>query len=160
MGGTILEVKRHLDGREETFECEGLVVTRDVAVVRFVNPKPIGTLPAGSATLGFFWRRRPYNLYRFLAPDGDLLGHRMDVVADVRIEPERLEYLDLVVDVRVSPTGELEIEDEDEAKEVAERGLLRPEHLAAIERALRTIVRDHRRILRDALQTLRDAQVV
>jgi len=101
-------------------------------------------------TLGFFWENRSYNLYRFLSPDGDLLGHRLDVVTDVSIEPERIEYLDLIVDVLVSPTGDVHVEDEDEAKKAAAKGLLEPVHLEAIESALGTILRDHRRIFRDA----------
>ena len=153
---TITEVKRRPDGREERYECEVVSLTDDVAVVRFVTPYVIGPVPKGTVTLGFFWARRPYNLFRFLSPEDELLGHRMDVVTDVRLEEDRVEYLDLYVDVMVSPTGDLHVEDEDEAKEAAEKGLLRPKDVQAIEDALTTIMRDHRRIIRDALSMLPD----
>ncbi|MFQ5880484.1 MAG: DUF402 domain-containing protein, partial [Dehalococcoidia bacterium] len=119
---TILEVKRHLDGRRQVFACQALAVTPQRAVVRFVNPQAVASapaagsgqaLPAGSVTIGFFWRRRRYNLYRFLAPDGRLLGHRFDVVTDVRIGRGRIEYLDLLLDVRVDAQGNVRVEDED-----------------------------------------------
>jgi hypothetical protein len=146
----IKEVKRHVDGRVEEFDCEPVVVADDHAVVKFRMPTPVGDIPKGTTTLGFFWRNRDYNLYRFLSRDGDLLGHRLDVVAEVSIEPDRVEYLDLVVDVLVSPTGDVHVEDEDEAKAAAKKGLLEPAHVEAIENALGTILRDPRRIFRDA----------
>jgi hypothetical protein len=62
-----------------------------------VLPEPIEDVPAGATTLGFFWAVRPYDLYRFVSPE---LGYRFDVVTDVRIEPGRIEYLDLLLDVR------------------------------------------------------------
>ena len=150
----ITEVKRHLDGREERFECEALVVAEGFAAVSWTNPKPFGPLPKGSTTLGFFWRRRPYNLYRFLSPDGDVLGHRFDVVEEVEIRPGRIAYLDLLLDVRVSPTGEIDIEDDDEVRRAADKGMIDDRRLASIERAMRTITRDWRRIVREALRRL------
>ncbi|MDP9341326.1 MAG: DUF402 domain-containing protein [Actinomycetota bacterium] len=146
----VQEVKRHLDGRVQTFDCEPVHVAEDRAVVRFQLPTRVGDWPRGTMTLGFFWENRSYNLYRFLSPDGDLLGHRLDVVAEVSVEPDRIEYLDLIVDVVVSATGDVHVEDEDEAKEAASKGLLEPAHLEAIESALGTILRDPRRIFRDA----------
>jgi hypothetical protein len=146
----IKEVKRHVDGRVEEFDCEAVDITEDRAVVTFSMPTAVGDIPKGTTTLGFFWRNRDYNLYRFQGPDGDLLGHRLDVLADVVIEPDRVEYLDLIVDVLVSPTGDVTVEDEDEAKDAAKKGHLEPAHLQAIERALGTILRDPRRIFRDA----------
>ena len=154
MASRITEVKRHLDGRTEEFDCERVAVADDRAIVRFVTPKPRAGYPKGTVTLGFFWRRRDYNLYRFVSPDGELLGHRLDVVADVTIEPDRLEYLDLIVDVRISPTGEPAVEDEEDAKRAAKKGLLEPKHVEAIDRALRAILRDHRRIVREAVASL------
>jgi Protein of unknown function (DUF402) len=152
----ITEVKRRLDGTEERFECEPLLVTEDLAAVSFTNLKAVGGFPRGSTTLGFFWRRRNYDLYRISSPDGELLAHRFDVVDEVRIEPDRVEYLDLLLDVRVSPTGDVEIEDEEEVRRAADAGLLDDRRLEAIERALRTITRDWRRIVREALRSLPD----
>lgn len=149
-GSKIKEMRRHLDGRVETFDCEAVDVGEDRAVVSFRLPARIGEFPRGTTTLGFFWQNRAYNLYRFLSPEGELLGHRLDVVAEVSIEPDRIEYLDLVVDVLVSPTGDVQVEDEDEAKRAAEKGLLQPPHVEAIENALGTILRDPRRIFREA----------
>lgn len=154
MAERILEVKRHLDGRVQEFDCERLFVSDALAILKGVNEKPLGSLAPGSTSIGFIWRRRDYNVFRLISPDGELIGHRCDVVADVRIKPDRVEYLDLIVDVMISPTGELTVEDEDDAKRAAKQGLLEPRHVEAIDRALKTIMRDPRRIIRDALRSL------
>lgn len=162
-GESILEVKRHLDGRHEVFTCQALAMTTERAIVRFVNPQPVGTdpspgsglaLPAGTATTAFFWRRRHYNLYRFLAPDGRLLGHRFDVVDDVRLGRGRIEYLDLLLDVRMDADGRLWVEDEDEVAEYAARGLLTPQQVALIQRTGHYITLNYERIIAGALTVL------
>src|SRR3954463_8449488 len=152
--GKFTEIKRRLDGSEERFECMPVRVTEGVAIVEFRIPVAVGDVPKGSNTIGWFWRRRPYNLYRFVGKDGNPLLHRFDVVDEVKIEEDRVEYLDLIVDVLVSPTGEITIEDEDELKLAAKRGAIDEQRLQAIERALTTITRDWRRIVRGELRQL------
>jgi hypothetical protein len=149
-----IEVKRRLDGSEERFDCTAVLVTGDVAIVEFRIPVAVGNVPKGSTTIGWFWRRRPYNLYRFVGKDGTPLLHRFDVVDEVVIDGHGVGYLDLIVDVLVSPTGEITIEDEDELKAAAERGAIDERRLGAIERALTTITRDWRRIVRGGLRQL------
>ena len=151
-----IEVKRRLDGSAEEFDCELVHRAERVVVVSFRLPAAVGDVPKGTITLGWFWTRRPYNLYRFLAKDGDVLRHRFDVVDEVRIGDDRVEYLDLIVDVLVSPTGEITIEDEDELQAAAKRGRVEERRVEAIERALTTITRDWRRIVREALAVLPD----
>ncbi|HEY7283444.1 MAG TPA: DUF402 domain-containing protein [Actinomycetota bacterium] len=154
--GRFIEVKRRLDGSEERFECELVHRTDSVAVVSFRLPAAVGDVPKGSTTFGWFWSRRPYNLYRFMSRDGDALLHRFDVLDEVRIGDGLVEYLDLIVDVLVSPTGEVTIEDEDELTAAARRGRVDEGRVDAVERALTTITRDWRRIVREALAVLPD----
>src|SRR5436305_14977247 len=99
----MLEIKRHLDGREEVFECERVLVTPNQAVVRFQIPVDVGAVPAGTLTLGFFWRWRNYNLYRFVSPESEVLGHRFDVVSGVRIAPDRVKHLDPLLTGLLAP---------------------------------------------------------
>ena len=153
-GGKFTEVKRRLDGSEERFDCTPVRVTEDLAIVEFRIPVAVGDVPKGSTTIGWFWRRRPYNLYRFVGKDGNPLLHRFDVVDEVVIDEQGVEYLDLIVDVLVSPTGGITIEDEDELKRAANCGAIDEQRLGAIGRALTTITRDWRRIVRGALRQL------
>jgi hypothetical protein len=147
----ILEVKRHLDGREEVFECDRILVTPNEAVVRFEIPVDVGRVPAGTLTLGFFWRWRTYNLYRFVSPESEVLGHRFDVVSEVRIAPDRVMYLDLLLDVLVDEDGAITVEDEKDVTEAVSAGLLTDQQLRTIERTRDQLTRSHERIVRDAM---------
>jgi predicted RNA-binding protein associated with RNAse of E/G family len=154
MPGRILEVKRHVDGREEVFDCERVLVTPNEAVVRFRIPVDVGIVPAGTMTLGFFWRWRNYDLYRFTSPEGEVLGHRFDVVSEVRIAPDRVRYLDLLLDVLVTADGTVTVEDEDDVAHAISDGLLTERQLQTIERTRDLLVRSHDHIVRDALAEL------
>ncbi len=145
-------MKRHLDGRVEEFLCDALTVTPEYAVVRFVLDREIGGYPVGTQTLGFFWRRRRYVLYRMLEPDGGPRKDRFDVVEGVTISPERLEYVDLFVDVVVERDGTAVVEDEEEMRAAWRRGLLNPAQVEQIEWTRDLLLRRHRRIIRDALK--------
>ena len=111
--------------------------------------------PAGSRTYGFFWARRHYQLYALHAPDGALIAHRFDVVDDVRLRPDRVEYLDLALDIWVDPYGRAWTEDEDEVAELASQGLLSPARLAIIERTKRLLLARHPRIVAEAREELK-----
>jgi len=144
---TITEVKRHLDGREERFECELLVKRGDLALVRFAfhqdEPHADGPfrLPAGEVvTLAAFWADRPYLVYRLIDGDGQLIGHRFDVCTDVRIDDE-IHYTDLVLDVWMPPDGSVHVLDEDEVAEAEATGVMSPQQRTVVEQAKRYLLR-------------------
>jgi len=58
-------------------------------------------LPAGTVTVAVYWRDRPYHLWRFILPDGRILGHRCDLSTYPRFRPQaqELEWRDLVLDL-------------------------------------------------------------
>lgn len=154
----IVEVKRHLDGRVERFECALLLRRPHVLVVRFDHRKALGAgggvIPAGSRSYGFFWRRRPYQLYRICGPDGRLIAHRFDVMQDVRLSEREVSYTDLLLDLWVDAQGRARLEDEDEVAVYARRGLLSTAQRRRIERARAVLLRGHRRIAREAERLL------
>lgn len=157
----VTEVKRHLDGRIERFECELLLRRRHLAVVRFdydEELRPCGfLLPAGSHSYGFFWRRRPYQLYRMMAPDGRLITHRFDVVEDMRLGEQEVSYQDLLLDVCVDAQGRVRVEDEDEVADYVRRGALTPAQRERIERTRALLLLRHRAIVREAERLLVEA---
>lgn len=153
----IVEVKRHLDGREERFVCDVLeLIEGERAVVRWrsvleraLEDGPLRIPPGPLVTLGYFWADRPYLVYRMMrpAPDGTLLGHRFDICTDVAIGREEIRYLDLLVDVWVDAHGEFHVLDEDELEEARDRGMLSPEQLLLIEETLKELRARYREIL-------------
>ena len=157
----VVEVKRHLDGRVERFDC-GLVLRRThLAVLRFDHRARLRAggvvLPAGGRTFGFFWRRRPYVYYRIEGPDGQLILHRFDVVEEVRLADEEVSYMDLLLDVLVDPSGVVRVEDDDHVVEHARRGLLSAAQRARIQRARALLLRRHAVIAREAGRLLAGA---
>ncbi|MBC8131799.1 MAG: DUF402 domain-containing protein [Deltaproteobacteria bacterium] len=104
----ILEIKRTLAGREKRFKCA--VLRRDGAhvIVLFVATVAMHVhgvdLPAGTVTFGHFWSDRPYNVYHWLKGDnGATLGYYLNLAADTCVTDDRLEWLDLIVDILVLP---------------------------------------------------------
>lgn len=151
--GEILETKLSLDGRAQTFVCAGLLVSPRLAVVRFDHTAERRAggffVPAGSHTLGYFWRARPYNCYRIAGPDNAVIAYRFDVVDRVRIGAGRVAYRDLLLDLWVSPAGVAHAEDEEEVDDARRRGLLTDALLWRIERTHALLLREHRRIVEE-----------
>jgi predicted RNA-binding protein associated with RNAse of E/G family len=149
--GEVLETKFTIDGRAQTFTCAGLLLTPRLAMVRFDHADARRTggyeIPAGSYTIGFFWRGRGYNCYRFTRPDGSVIAYRFDAVERVGIRPGRVWYHDLLLDVLIGPDGAVWVEDEDEVEEATAGGLLSPAQQQRIERTKALLLRGHARII-------------
>lgn len=163
----VVEVKRHLDGRESRFECDLIEVTPSRIVVCFHLERLEGSLTrldVGTPldSYGFFWKRRPYNCY-YLAPARLPLGSpptlvRFDVSGDVEYVEglaalDEVRFLDLELDLLVTPDG-ARWEDEDEVEAAARAGLLAPSDLARVARARRILDRGHRRVIAEVRRTL------
>ena len=124
------ERKRKLDGTVHEYDLT--LIHRDgrVAIARFEMPKGGGpprlpvVIPPGSVSYGYFWGRRPYSMYRMIGPDGAVLGHRFDAVADVRRDAEGVDYRDLLLDWWVMPDGTISEEDRDELDEAIAAGTI------------------------------------
>jgi hypothetical protein len=115
----IVELKRTLAGRKTRFECRVLHSEGPHLVVLFVSAETMHVhgveLPPGTVTFGHFWRDRPYNVYHWLdAGGGRAIGAYVNLAADTHIEPGRVEWLDLVVDVLAVPGAPPRVLDENE----------------------------------------------
>jgi uncharacterized protein len=137
----ILEVKRTLDGAVQTFPCQAAEVTPQRAVLLYTisRGRRIADveLPAGTVTVAYYWRDRPYNVYHWVAPSGDTLAWYFNASGPVRIGDGRVEWQDLEVDVLVTPDLRVQVLDEERL----------PADLAASRRA--EIAAARRRILDD-----------
>ena len=74
----------------------------------------------------------------------------------MRIAPDRVKYLDLLLDVLVAPDGTVTIEDEEDVRQALADGLLTPKQSRTIERTRDLLVRSHDRIVHDALTAVAD----
>lgn len=139
-----IEVKRYPDGRRQEFACELVHRARDVMVLRYVLPARIEAgglrFAAGSVTYGVYWRRRPYVLYAMRDRGGRPAAYRFDVAGEVRLRRDRVEYLDLALDVWVDLSGRAWLEDEAEAESLAASGLISRERLESVRRTGRYLL--------------------
>ncbi len=152
------EVKRHLDGRVERHSLR-LVLRRPHLVVAFYEfargLRTDGfTFPRGSVTYGFFWKRRPYVMYRMLDPQGRLVANRFDVVEDVHLGEREVSYRDLLLDIWIDASGMIQIADEDDVADARREGVLSNAQLARIERTRGLLLRRHRTITTEAERLL------
>jgi len=119
VGSPVLEVKRTLDGREQTFHCTLVHQEPGWIAVRYVLPKParVGglALPAGAETVAHYWPARPYTAYHWRTQDGQTLGVYLNAADEVEIAAGVVRWRDLAIDLLVTPDGRVEMLDEEEA---------------------------------------------
>ena len=151
-GAPWLERKRKPDGSERQYRCELEYASPSLVVVSYVMRRGgavFGTpidIPPGSVSYGYFWRSRPYSVYRMR--DGDrIVAHRFDAVAGVRIGEGEVSYRDLALDWWLTPEGELTEEDRDEFDALCEDGTFGPADIASAARAERVLARASDRLL-------------
>ena len=145
----IVERKRRLDGSVEDFACDALAVDPGRrAVLRYVIERdhPIGpdglvVLRPGNVTIAHYWKERAFNVYHWL--DGPrTIGFYCNVAAETEIAAETVEYLDLVVDVLLRPSGAIDVLDEEELP-----ADLSSAHRGTIAKALEELVTNPRRLV-------------
>ena len=152
---TVIERKRKADGTIREYRCSLVHRGRGLMVVRYVFDGPAGTfntpieIPRRTVSDGWFWERQPYNLYRMHGPDGRLVAHRFDAVADVRLGDGIVEYRDLVLDWWALPDGTVIEEDRDEFEDLSTRGLLSEGDIAEANRAAQAVLGRYRHIIEE-----------
>ena len=141
-----VERKRKPDGSERRYRCDLEYASSSLVVVSYVMRQGgavFGTpidIPPGSVSYGYFWRARPYTVYRMR--DGDcIIAHRFDAVTGVSLREGQVSYRDLALDWWLTPEGELIEEDRDEFEELRRDGAFSPADLAAAGRAERVLAR-------------------
>lgn len=151
----IIERKQKPDGTVREYGCDLVHLDATLAVIAFRMEKggeifgtPIA-IPPGSISHGYFWTRRPYNLYRMRGPDGKILAHRFDAVADVRLGTDAVSYRDLVLDWWVTPDDVLIEEDRDEMDALIAAGAMDARDVARANEAARAIYSRYRHIIDD-----------
>ena len=152
-GQPIVERKIKPDGTVREYPCTLLHLSGGLAVIRFVMGRggavwgtPI-EVPVASVSDGYFWKRRPYNLYRMRRADGSLIAHRFDAVADVQLAPDAITYRDLVLDWWVMPDETIIEEDREEFETAVASKEMGAGDVAAARRAAQQVLGRYRHII-------------
>ena len=155
----VKEIKQRLNGTRQTFFCDALHLSADVAVLRFLATADYSTDPSTERphryTDGFFWPGRSYLMYQMFGDNDELLGYRFDVCTDVTVDSDTVRWTDLELDFWVDPalTGG-EFLDEAEYADAVQRELVTPEQQELVEKTRGLLATRFRDIIGEA-QALR-----
>jgi hypothetical protein len=149
----ILEVKRHLNKPDENYLCDLYKRGDAYVVLKYVNQQPgqVGSInfDVGSTTYGYYRRGSGYVLWKMCGPDGQLKGYLFHICKDQQVTTERVEYVDLLLDLWIDPAGRLSVLDRDEVETCAAAGVIGVKDLAWIEDQEHRITKNAGRIISD-----------
>jgi len=113
-----IEKKKKLTGQTQIFPCELIRLKQDYGLLKYIIPRSYRVaevfLPVDSITYAFYWPDRPYTLYRWYRSSGALLGNYFNIADQVRLTPAVFSWRDLIIDVLITPQGNLTVLDQDE----------------------------------------------
>jgi uncharacterized protein len=108
------------DGREHRrwpariARIDGPLLVLDAVFEDEIEHDLLGTISSGTISTEFYWLDRWYNVFRFLEPDGSVRNFYCNVNMPPRLDGRTLSYIDLDMDILVSPALSYEILDMDE----------------------------------------------
>ena len=121
------ERKRYLSGAEVVFECELVALEDAYGILKYVIDQHWDVhglkLRPGTITYAFYWKDRPYNLYWWLDENGKTVGYYFNVADSSSLSAHEFIWRDLIVDILVLSSGQVQVIDEDEVPDALDEGL-------------------------------------
>ena len=131
---------QHRSWRARVMRCDGALLVLYAAFEEEVQHSQLGLIERGTVSIEYYWLDRWYNVFRFLEPDGRVSNFYCNVNMPPRFDGSMLTYIDLDIDIVVSPDLSYEILDMDEFETNAERFMYPLDVLRSARGALREIV--------------------
>lgn len=105
-----------------------------------VEHRDVGTILKGTRSVEYFPAGKWYSVFVFYLPDGQLRNFYCNISLPIKILGNRIEMVDLDIDIAVWPDGRVQMLDEDEYAENIER-LLYPEYvILGVDSAVRELL--------------------
>ncbi|MCL4509178.1 MAG: DUF402 domain-containing protein [Chloroflexi bacterium] len=141
VGQIVTERKERLFSGASEFKCRCVAASPLLVILLYLPSAPMQfpllDLPPGSMSFGFYWPDRPYNVYAWVRPDATLAGLYCNVATATHFSNNVVTWLDLIIDVLITPAGIPRVLDEDEVP-----ADLNPFLKAAIEAGKRRVLAD------------------
>ena len=149
----ILELKRHLNKPVESYRCDLIRCGSDYIIVKYVSDRSgrIGPVifDAGSTTFAYYKTGMGYALWKMLNSHKRLEGYLFHICQDLEVGEDKVEYLDLLLDVWIDAEGQMTILDRDEVEACAEKGVIGERELMWIAQQEQEIIEKWKRIISD-----------
>ena len=147
----VLEIKRHLNKPEERYRCTLLQSGKDDILLKYVSEGSArlgdAAFKPGSVTYAYYKTGAGFVPWKMYGPDGRLRGYLFHICRDLRVSRDKVEYLDLLLDIWISPDGSITVLDRDELEACAVQGLLNEKDLEWIDQHERKIKKDWKEIV-------------
>ncbi|MFN2453878.1 MAG: DUF402 domain-containing protein [Pyrinomonadaceae bacterium] len=118
----------------------GELLVFDAEFAETIHHKLLGTIERGTQSTEYYWLDRPYNIFRFSAPGGELRNFYCNINQPPSFADQVLTYVDLDIDVLVAPDFSYTVLDEDEFAANAARYKYPASLQQAARRALRELI--------------------
>ena len=82
------------------------------------------TFDVGSTTFAYYKIGMGYVIWKMLNPDKKLEGYLFHICRDLQVGEDRVEYLDLLLDIWIDSAGQMTILDRDEVEECVSQGII------------------------------------
>jgi protein associated with RNAse G/E len=90
------------------------LIELDAEFEREIRHQLLGTIVSGTRSLEYYWLDHWYNVFRFMEPTGELLYYYCNVNVPPVFDRSGLSFIDLDIDILVTPDLSYRILDEDE----------------------------------------------
>ena len=104
----------HRRWRASLLKKEASLLVLDAVFDEEVRHSQLGLIERGTLSIEYYWLDRWYNVFRFLEPDGSFRNFYCNVNMPPRFDGRTLTYVDLDMDIVVSPGLSYEILDVEE----------------------------------------------
>ena len=147
----ILELKQHLNKPEESYLCDLLERGRDYVIVKYVSDSagrvgPV-TFDAGSKTYAIYKIGMGYVIWKMLNSEDTLKGYLFHICKDLRLQKDKVKYLDLLLDVWIDAAGQITILDREEVEDCAGKGVIGEKELLWIDQQEQEIIKNWQHII-------------
>jgi len=143
-----IEKKLTLSGKVYLFECELLLLSSAVGVLKYIIDREYTLdgikLQPGDITHALYWMDRPYTLYIWHLTR-DRVVHYFNIADRISLQPREFLWRDLAVDIVIDDGRNVRVLDEDELPDNLDLELSR-----YIQNAKATIMREYASIMHEA----------
>jgi len=117
-----IQSNKYDGGVNRSWECELIDAKESLYILKGtfkkkINHEYIGVIRPNTISIEYFWRDKWFNVFKFISPNGKLLGFYCNISKPPHIFNSALSFVDLDLDIFVDKNFNIKVLDEDEFRE-------------------------------------------